>query len=316
MGGWLRRALYAAQLAGDRADLWPAGALAWLAFLGWLPFLLVVARPDPNDLAFIGVSIYTSGAFPLNAIGLAALAVAAFALLCLVSAGAQVALLRSAAAPAPDRPPFSRALLTGFAIVLVSALPAIAALAALLAGVASVAPDAFTSPDTSTPILVRLGAPLLPFIVVFVLVLLAGQAFGGTALRVAHEQPGRSAGSVLGTAARSMLKRPWGVVGLVAGGLVVDLLVLTLTTGLLGVLWMPIGQALDGGRLATPETLLLLLGFVAIWLGLLLAAGATHVAVSAWWAIERARRGRAPSGRHLPPLQDAPTIGSGTGEGS
>ena len=62
MGGWLRRALYAAQLAGDRADLWPAGALAWLAFLGWLPFMVVVARPDPNDLAFLGVSIYTSGA--------------------------------------------------------------------------------------------------------------------------------------------------------------------------------------------------------------------------------------------------------------
>ena len=47
-----------------------------------------------------------------------------------------------------------------------------------------------------------------------------------------------------------------------------------------------------GGRLATPETLLLLLGFVAIWLGLLLAAGAVQVAVSAWWAIEQARRGR------------------------
>ena len=49
MRGWLRRALDTRpQLAGDRADLWPAGALAWLAFLGWLRFLVVVARPDPN----------------------------------------------------------------------------------------------------------------------------------------------------------------------------------------------------------------------------------------------------------------------------
>jgi hypothetical protein len=31
---------------------------------------------------------------------------------------------------------------------------------------------------------------------------------------------------------------------------------------------------------------LLLLGFVAVWLGLLLAAGALHVAISAWWAME------------------------------
>ena len=99
MRGWLRRALYAAQLAGDRADLWPAGALAWLAFLGWIPFLVVVARPDPDDLAFIGVSIYTSGAFPLNLFALAAAVVALIGLLCLVSATAQVALLRSAAAP-------------------------------------------------------------------------------------------------------------------------------------------------------------------------------------------------------------------------
>ena len=52
----------------------------------------------------------------------------------------------------------SRAVLTGFTIVLVAAVPAVGALAALLAGVAAVAPDAFTSPDTSTPILLRLGA--------------------------------------------------------------------------------------------------------------------------------------------------------------
>jgi hypothetical protein len=37
---------------------------------------------------------------------------------------------------------------------------------------------------------------------------------------------------------------------------------------------------------------LLLLGFVAIWLALLLAAGALHVAVSAFWAMELARGGR------------------------
>lgn len=313
MPGWLRRALYAAQLAGDRADLWPAGALAWLAFLGWVPFLVVVATPDPNDLAFIGVSIYTSGSFPLNVVGLAALAVAIFAGLCLLSATGQVALLRSAAVPDPARPPFARAVLTAFSIILLATLPAIAALVALLAGVVAVAPDAFTSPDISTPVLLRLAGPLIPFVILFVVMLLAGQAFGGTALREAHQAPAAPLGAVLARTARGLLRRPWGAIGVVLGGLVLDLVVLTVTTALLGVLWMPIADALGAGRLATPETLLLLLGFVAIWLGLLLVAGAVHVAVSAWWAIEQARHGREIARRGAPPLSGTPPIGTGTG---
>jgi hypothetical protein len=313
MPGWLRRALYAAQLAGDRADLWPAGALAWLAFLGWVPFLVVVAAPDPDDLAFIGVSIYTSGAFPLNVIGLAALAVAIFALLCLLSAAAQVALLRSAAVADPARPPLARAVLTAFAIVLLAALPAVVALGVLLGGVASVAPDAFQSPDTTTPVLLRLAGPLIPLLILFLVALLAGQAFGGTALRVAHQAPGRPLTEVLGRAARDLLGRPWGASGIVLGGLLLDVVVLVVTIALLGVLWMPIGDALGAGRLATPETLLLLLGFVAIWLGLLLVAGAVHVAVSAWWAIEGARHGRALARRGAPPLSGTPPVGPGTG---
>ena len=313
MPGWLRRALYAAQLAADRADLWPAGALAWLAFLGWLPFLLVVARPDPDDLASIGVSIYTSGAYPLNLIGLAALAVVLFALLCLLSAAAQVGLLRSAAAADPAQPPLPRAMLTGFTIVLLAAVPVVAALVAVLAGGAAVAPDAFQSPDTATPILVRLAAPLVPLLIVLVVALLAGQAFGGTALRIAHASPGDPFITLLGRSFGA-LRHPWRVAGVVLGGLLLDVLVLVVTTALLSVLWMPIGEALAAGRLATPETILLLLGFVAIWLGLLLVAGAVQVAVSAWWAIEEARRGRDVARRRdLPPLEDTPPIGTRSG---
>lgn len=303
--------MYAAQLAGERADLWPAGALAWLAFLGWIPFLVVVARPDPDDLAFIGVSIYTSGAFPANLLAMAAGAVLLVALLCLLAATAQVALLRNAGAPDPARPPFRRAALTGFTIVLVSALPALAALAALLTGLVSVAPDAFQSPDTATPVLVRLGAPLVPFLTLLVLAVLAGQAFGGTALRLAHEAPAAPIAAVLGQSVRT-LRRPWGPLGVVLAGLLLDLLVLIVTSALLSLLWMPIGAALEAGQLATPETLLLLLGFVAIWLGLLLAAGAVHVGVSAWWAMEQARYGRI-ADRGLAPDEGVPPIGTGTG---
>jgi hypothetical protein len=317
MRGWLRRALFAAHLAGERADLWPAGALAWLAFLGWVPFLVVVARPDPNDLAFLGVSLYTSGAFPANLIALAAGLVVLVALLCLLSATAQVSLLRNATAPGPLSPRFGRGVLSAFAIVLLALLPALAALAALLSGVASVAPDAFTSPDTSTPILLRLAGPLVPFLLVFVVALLAGQAFGGTSLRVAHRGPSASVTTILGQAARTLVRRPLGPIGLVVVGLLLDLLVLVLSIALLSVLWSPIGDALQAGRLATPETLLLLLGFVAIWMGLLLVAGAVQVAVSAWWAIELTGRGRAGADREMPadmpPVEGSPPVGMGSG---
>ncbi|HEX5578537.1 MAG TPA: hypothetical protein VFY43_02610, partial [Candidatus Limnocylindria bacterium] len=257
------------------------------------------------------------GAFPLNVMGLAAAVVAIFALLCLASATAQVALLRSAAAPDPARPPLARAALTAFTIVLLAALPAIAALVALLAGLVSVAPDAFQSPDTSTPVLLRLAGPLVPFLLLFVVMLLAGQAFGGTALRVAHgvsvTDPAPSLAAVLSRAGRDLLRRPWSAFGVVLGGLVLDLAALVVTIALLGVLWMPIGAALGAGRLATPETLLLLLGFVAIWLGLLLVAGAVHVAVSAWWAIKGARHGRAIARPGAPRVEGTPSIGPGTG---
>jgi hypothetical protein len=184
-----------------------------------------------------------------------------------------------------------------------------------------VAPDAFQSPDTATPILLRLGGPLFPFVVLLVVALLAGQAFGGTALRTAHRASSEPITAVLSESGRILVRRPWGPIGVVLVGLLLDLLVLIITTALLSVLWLPIEAALQAGRLATPETVLLLLGFVAIWLGLLLAAGAVHVAVSAWWAIEQARHGRPIAGHgeppgmppDLPPADDAPPIGTGTG---
>ena len=45
MHAWLARAGIAARLAADHGELWVPAALAWVAFLGWLPFVLAVARP-------------------------------------------------------------------------------------------------------------------------------------------------------------------------------------------------------------------------------------------------------------------------------
>jgi hypothetical protein len=294
MRAWLGRGAAAAQVAADRADLWPAGALAWLTFAGWLPLLLVVARPDPDDLAFVGVSIYTSGSFPANLVTLSAGVVAAFALLCLIAGAAEVALLRSAD---PDRPasPFGRASLTAFTIILVASLPAVAGCAALLMGVISVAPTEFQSSEIDTPVLLRLAMDLWPLIVLALLALVASQAFGGIALRRAEADDDIPLPSVLGGAIREIAARPLGRLGVAAAALLLDVAVLLLSVALLRVLWAPIGSSLDAGQLAQPETILLLLGFVAIWLGLLLASGALHVAVSAWWALELGRGGRRPT---------------------
>jgi uncharacterized membrane protein len=63
-----------------------------------------------------------------------------------------------------------------------------------------------------------------------------------------------------------------------------------LATALLGVLWAPIAAALRGGQLVSPSALLLLVGFVAIWLTIVLAFGALHVWVSLWWSLELGAR--------------------------
>ena len=115
-------------------------------------------------------------------------------------------------------------MLTGFARRAGGGLPAVGALAALLAGVAAVAPDAFTVADTCDADPVRLGAPLLPFLILFVVALLAGQAFGGTALRVAHQAPEARVTTVLSRGrARCCSGAPWGALGVVLGGLLLDL---------------------------------------------------------------------------------------------
>jgi len=289
MVAWLRRGLAAAQVAGDRSDLWLVGSLGWLAYLGWLPLLLVLAQPDANDLAFLGISLYTSSAFPLNAFALGAAAVATFSLLCLVAAASEVVLLRNAGPGETPGAPLRRAVMSAFTVTLVSTLPAVGAAAAVLMGVIAVAPAEFQSPDIGTPVLLRVAGDLLPYLVVFALALLLGQAFGGLAIRCTQAASGRPVTATLAAAGRSLVRRPLTGIGVAGGGMLLDALNLLFTFALLRVLWAPIATALADGRLATPATLLLLLGFVAIWLALLLVGGALHVAVSAWWATELAR---------------------------
>jgi len=285
---WLRRGVIAAQLAADRSDLWPAGALASLAFLGWLPLLLVVARPDVSDATFLASSLRASSAFPANVVALGVALVAGVVMLCLLAAAAEAALIRATAVSAAGHPPFSQAALVALTVVLICALPAAVATAALLLGAVALVPAEVQSPDLGVPLAVRLAGLLLPFLVGLLLATLAGQAIGGAALRFALAPGAPPIREALARAARELLGGPRGRLGVAAAGLLADLIAVALTYAVLRVLWAPIASELGGGRLASPETLLLLVGFVAIWLALLLAAGALHLAISAWWALELA----------------------------
>jgi hypothetical protein len=286
--GWLHRGAAAAQHAADRSDLWPAGALANLAFLGWLPLLLAVARLDVGDLTFLASSLRASSAFPANVVALGVAFVSGIALLCLVAATAEAVLLRMASAAKAGHPPLSQAALAGLTVILVGALPAAVAAAALLLGALALVPAEVQSPDFGDPLVVRLVGLLLPFLVLLVLAVLVGQAVGGAALRLAQASSATPIATALARAVRDLFGRPWGRIGVATVGLAADLVAVALTYAVLRVLWSPIAGELSGGRLASPETLLLLVGFVAIWLALVLAAGALHVAISAWWTLELA----------------------------
>ena len=64
---WLRSAGQAANLVSGRAELWLPGAIAALAYLGWLPLVLAVSPfPRTSDLVFLGTGLVSSSIFPLN----------------------------------------------------------------------------------------------------------------------------------------------------------------------------------------------------------------------------------------------------------
>lgn len=284
MSAWLARAASALKIGADRADLWPAGALAWLAYLGWLPLILVVAPPDADAIEAFGVSTYLSQGFPLNAVTLAAAVVLGFAALCLLSAAAEVG-LQELASPQYRHPSRGRATLSAFAVILLASVPVAFVLLLVAYRVIAVAPAEYLSSDFATPVLLRIAAHVVPQLVIGLVVLVVVQAVAGVALRRALAGGGHSAAASIGFGLRELRHRPLATVGIAVVATVVDALVLALSTVLLRVLWTPIGSGLGDGLLEHPPTALLLLGFVAIWLGLLLAAGAIHVAVSAWWGL-------------------------------
>jgi hypothetical protein len=276
----LRNAEAAAVEAGDDSRRWLPGALAALAFLGWLPFVLaVVPLPSAGDLAFLGANLYTR---PLTAVGLALAVVTLIALAGLLAALGAIVVLRQEAVVAPARstPLLARV----WAAQLLSSIPLLAAAVACIAALAVVAPAEYQSPDIGGPVEWRIARDLAPLIVLLVVAVLLGQLFGAAATR--RLAGGASLRHAALDALRDLRQRPLRAVAVAVLTMLVQLIGLGASFALLRILWAPIRLQLANGLISSPPTILLLVGFVAIWLCLLIAAGVVFAWASAWWTKE------------------------------
>lgn len=284
--GWLRNAALAGRVAADRGDLWLPGALGALVYLAWLPLLLAVApAPRTSDLAFLGAGLVSSELFPLNVVLLATFAALGILIACLLAALAEASLLRAAGLGTPERS-MTRELEVIFRVMLVAVLPAVAVTAALVSGAAAVAPAEFGAPDLGVPLALRIALRLAPLLAALAILAWLGQAFGAVAIRRAVGPNAVPVGDALRAAVRDLARNPARLLALALTSFLADLLAVGLAVALLRVLWAPIGADLAGGQLVSPAALLLLVGFVAIWLAVTLAFGALHVWVSTWWSLE------------------------------
>jgi hypothetical protein len=285
-GGWLENAAGAARVAGGRADLWLAGALAALPWLGWLPIVVTVgAAPRTSDLAFMGADLLSSSLFPLNVILISIVAALAVLVACLLASLAEASLLRAQGLGTQDRP-MVREVEATFSVMLLGVLPAVAVGAALVSGVAAVAPAEFGTPDLGIPLAVRIALRLAPLLAAFIVLTLLGQSFAAVALRQAVGADAVPVGEAAKAALRDILRHPVRRLGVAITAFVTDLVAVALAVAVLRVLWAPIGADLGGGDLVSPTALLLLVGFVAIWLAVILAFGVLHVLFSTWWSLE------------------------------
>jgi hypothetical protein len=276
MRRWWIEARVAADHVAGRADLWLPGALAWSLTVGWLPILAAVARPPTvADLTFLGARVYTSGAWPWNAVaalaGVVLVAVALFVLVALAETAIAGGWRRGLSAGG-----VSRVAAIGF----VTAAPALAATLATATAFVLVAMREFNSPAAGDPLLRSLWA-IAPFLAVVAVAWIAGSVAHAAALREA----------VLGrvpivhaiAAVPRRLRRAGSAAAVAAVASVAFRLVhLVVTTALLLVLWQPIAirLAVEGIDAAVVP---LLVGFVAIWLCLVLAGGALHAWTSVTW---------------------------------
>ena len=280
MRRWLSIAAAAAASVGDRPATWLPGALAWLCTIGWIPLVVGVARvPTVSDLTFLGSRIFGSALWPWNlalpALGLAAVVATAFVL----AAAAESALLDELGGPRRGL----RLTWPLLAIAAIAAIPAAAALLLLAVQLRDVAPIEFSAPDRGTGPVVRTLGRLLPFLVLFAVAAAAGSVLQAAAARLVHDRAEDVRGALAGSA-RLLVSGGAPVLAQLVASALGRLATIVVGAVLLRVLWAPVGVLLAGGERGA-LTIGLLVGFVAIWLCLVLVAGALHAWASAGWSL-------------------------------
>ncbi|HSI98786.1 MAG TPA: hypothetical protein VLA59_00195 [Patescibacteria group bacterium] len=293
MRRWLAAASSALAHVSDRPTLWVPGALAWVASVGWIPFVAAVVRvPTQSELTYFGAGMQTSGLWPLNLVLIAAGAVA------VVTLGVGMVAVGNAALDASLRGrPFAAADAgRRFVTSLIGVLPVALVVFVLLVATIAVAPAEFNRPQAEPgPVLRTLGR-LLPLLVLGAVVAVSTAALAGLAGRAASEA--RSvAGGLAGLPAFLRRAGPAGLLHIAVTAMI-GVAFLVLSGLLVHVLWAPIGAGLIAGGAIDATGALLLVGFVAIWLCLVLAGGALHAWGSATWsALLHPRAIAAPPGR-------------------
>ena len=294
MDRWLRAALVAADQVADTPALWLPGALSWLVTVGWIPLVAATWRPTLSSLTFVGSGLFASAAWPWNAValvaGMLALVVVAFVL----AAAAEATLLGALAGRAAGRE--WMALLLGVAVV-TSAPALVMLMAAVLAG-AIVAPGEFTAPGTDPGPVARIVMRIAPLLVAVAVAAVSGAALHAAAARRLG-RPGVTVVEALGRGAGDLRRAGVAALAQPLAALVLRVVALVLATLLLNVLWAPIGGRLAAGPDAA--TGLLLVGFVAVWLCLVLGAGALQAWSSTTWS--RILAPRAPASAPNPAME-------------
>jgi hypothetical protein len=274
MRAWLSGTRSAADEIADHPALWLPGALAWTVTVGWLGLVIGVGRPPTiAELTFLGARIFTSGAWPWNLVAGTGVALLVVVFAFLLAAAGEAVLLRGRRASIADAWRLA-------VIGLVCAVPTVVAVAATVAMAAAVAPGEFNDPDPGPGPLLSTVLRIAPLLVAVVLAATAGAAFHAAAAR--GVAAGRGVVSALREAPSALAAAAPGAVLLAATLLVTRAAYLALAAIMLRVLWAPIAFRLasDGIGLAA---MLLLVGFVAIWLCLVLGGGALHAWGSAAW---------------------------------
>ncbi|HEX7197513.1 MAG TPA: hypothetical protein VF364_11865 [Candidatus Limnocylindria bacterium] len=277
MRHWRDAAVASARLVSERPELWLPGALAWVSSVGWIPFVVAVMRPPTvAELTFLGARIVTSGSWPWNGVLIAAAAAAVVLLAFVLVAAANAVLIGQVDGRRPTLDDVRRTL----GINLVAAAPAGLATVVVLLAVAAVAPAEFNAPEPAGGPILRTIADVAPYLVLLLLTSVAGGALAAVAGRISVRDRSGTLSSLRSAAARTLTVSPTIHAALTV---LAQVIFLGFAAVLLGVLWAPIGVQLGFGEIEV-ATGLLLVGFVAIWLCLVLAGGALHAWAAATWS--------------------------------